>query len=495
MMTICTVCPNWTFISTPKMRSFTAKAISQFISNNRLVLKAEHIPTPSFFSNRYTVSNKHHVSGIWRSTTRLSILGFYPANLIPAISPPANGISSWRFTLTIFSSWVPERNATNSRFQLGRQFNIVNNGHVSSFLGINIERMNGIISLNQIGHIDRMTKRFQTVSSISTLTPLDHSLPLVKASFDSMRADDTLYKELTGSLNHLAIFTRPDTSLAVSKLSQCNQDPTITHLNATRRILNYAQSTKHFSIKFGGRRSLRIDGYADADWGSNLVDRKSTSGYIFMMNGGPISCTSRKQTSVALSTRIHGPIRCSTRITYAHHFLHLYFHRITASYSLHRQSSCRINCEARTWVSTIQTYGRSLSLRPRSKPGHSISNTFQAINKLPTFSQSPFKELNIKQLRKLYDLIRSCANTTCLSAPSKSNEPNDLKHAVFHLQFEQIGVFINQEFFALSTSLQQCGVPANISDQLNHHAVLPPTVFNHEFFRHAPELTKVLRRS
>jgi len=187
--------------------------------------------------------------------------------------------------------------------QLGKRFNIVNNGYVSSFLGINIERANGIISLNQISYINRMTKHFRTESSISTLTPLDHSLPLVKADFNSMRADDTLYKELTGSLNHLAICTRPDTSLAVSKLSQFNQDPTVTHHNASRRILKYAQTTKRFSIKFGGtKQSLRIDGYADADWGSNLVDRKSTTGYIFMMNGGPISWTSRKQTSVALST-------------------------------------------------------------------------------------------------------------------------------------------------------------------------------------------------
>ena len=33
-------------------------------------------------------------------------------------------------------------------FQLNKRFNIVNNGHVSSFLGINIERANEIISRN-----------------------------------------------------------------------------------------------------------------------------------------------------------------------------------------------------------------------------------------------------------------------------------------------------------------------------------------------------------
>jgi hypothetical protein len=46
----------------------------------------------------------------------------------------------------------------------------------------------------------------------------------------------------------------------------------------------------------------RIDGYADADWGSDLTQRKSTTGYLFVMNGGPVSWTSRKQTTVALST-------------------------------------------------------------------------------------------------------------------------------------------------------------------------------------------------
>jgi hypothetical protein len=106
-----------------------------------------------------------------------------------------------------------------------------------------------------------------------------------------------------GSLNHLAIFTRPDISLAVSKLSQFNQDPSITHLNTARRILKYAVSTKDFTIKYGGSTcAIQIDGYADADWGSDLTQRKSTTGYVFMMNGGPISWTSKKQTTVALST-------------------------------------------------------------------------------------------------------------------------------------------------------------------------------------------------
>ena len=230
-------------------------------------------------------------------------LGFESSKFDPCIfiSP------QWHLLLAIYVDDIlvmgPQVKCDEFANQLSRQFRITNQGHVSSFLGINVERRDGAILLNQIGYIDRMAQRFQLESCNPTFTPLDHSLPLLKAEPESPRADGTLYKELTGSLNHLAICTRPDTSLSVSKLSQFNQDPTITHHNAARRILKYAISTKHYSIKYGGiNKLLQIDGYADADWGSNLVDRKSTTGFIFMMNGGPISWKSGKQTTVALST-------------------------------------------------------------------------------------------------------------------------------------------------------------------------------------------------
>ena len=43
-------------------------------------------------------------------------------------------------------------------------------------------------------------------------------------------------------------------------------------------------------------------GYSDADWGGDLDDRKSTSGYVFQISGGAVSWSSKKQTCVALST-------------------------------------------------------------------------------------------------------------------------------------------------------------------------------------------------
>jgi hypothetical protein len=89
--------------------------------------------------------------------------------------------------------------------ELNEKFRIVNQGAVSSFLGINVQRENGMILLNQVGYIDKMAQQFD-IKATSAPTPLEHSLPLVKPSADDKRADPTLYKELTGSLNQCSKF-------------------------------------------------------------------------------------------------------------------------------------------------------------------------------------------------------------------------------------------------------------------------------------------------
>jgi hypothetical protein len=49
-------------------------------------------------------------------------------------------------------------------------------------------------------------------------------------------------------------------------------------------------------------------GYTDADWDGELEKRKSTTGVLFLFNGGPVSYGSRRQRATALSTRELGNI-------------------------------------------------------------------------------------------------------------------------------------------------------------------------------------------
>lgn len=49
-------------------------------------------------------------------------------------------------------------------------------------------------------------------------------------------------------------------------------------------------------------RHEQLIGFADADWGGDEVDRKSYSGFTFILGGSAISWESRKQKTVALSS-------------------------------------------------------------------------------------------------------------------------------------------------------------------------------------------------
>jgi transposase InsO family protein len=185
---------------------------------------------------------------------------------------------------------------------LARQFKMENLGPPKTFLGLNILRSNGVISINQTGYIDRMMKRFRMESAATTSTPLPPSLPLLTTRPNDKKANQQLYQEIVGSLNHIAVFSRPDISCAVSQLSQFNKDPSETHLKAARHVLRYLKFTRHWRITYGNSKTLDIRGYADANWGGDKNDRKSTTGYVFIINNGAVSWTSHKQSTVALST-------------------------------------------------------------------------------------------------------------------------------------------------------------------------------------------------
>ena len=141
-----------------------------------------------------------------------------------------------------------------------------NLGPPKTFLGLNITRnaSANTISINQTGYIYRMLKRFNMQNAVPAKTPLPHSLPLLKATKLDRRCNQLEYTEITGSLNHLAVYSRPDIAFAVSTLSQFNSDPTTTHLQAARHVLRYLINTANYSISYGDS-NLTIHGYADAN--------------------------------------------------------------------------------------------------------------------------------------------------------------------------------------------------------------------------------------
>ena len=101
---------------------------------------------------------------------------------------------------------------------------------------------------------------------------------------------------------HLTTATRPDIAFAVGYVSRFMENPQIEHWIAVKRILRYLQGTKSHGICFKLGDEVDFCGYYDADWAGDHSDRKSTSGYAFLLMSAPISWGSKKQSSVSLST-------------------------------------------------------------------------------------------------------------------------------------------------------------------------------------------------
>ena len=59
------------------------------------------------------------------------------------------------------------------------------------------------------------------------------------------------------------------------------------------RVLRYLKGTKQKGVNYC-KEGSDIVGYCDADWGSDVVDRKSYSGYLFTLGGGAISWRCKK---------------------------------------------------------------------------------------------------------------------------------------------------------------------------------------------------------
>jgi hypothetical protein len=78
------------------------------------------------------------------------------------------------------------------------------------------------------------------------------------------------------------------------------QTPRKPHLDAVRRILRYIKHTLHCGIFYEAKSQLQVHGYIDADWVGNVLDRRSTSGFLFSFGSGVVSWRSKKQPTVAL---------------------------------------------------------------------------------------------------------------------------------------------------------------------------------------------------
>ncbi|RVX19694.1 Retrovirus-related Pol polyprotein from transposon TNT 1-94 [Vitis vinifera] len=97
------------------------------------------------------------------------------------------------------------------------------------------------------------------------------------------------------------VLSRPDISHAVGVVNRFMSRPGKQHWEAVKWILRYVKGSLDTCLCFTGA-SLKLQGYVDADFASDIDSRKSTTGFVFTLGGTAISWASNLQKIVTLST-------------------------------------------------------------------------------------------------------------------------------------------------------------------------------------------------
>src|SRR5665213_2460535 len=242
-------------------------------------------------NQRYIRLHADHSLYIRRSQSELAIIALYVDDLL-ILSDTMETMSKVKLALS-------------------NEFEMTDCGELHHFLGIRVtrDRANQRLSLDQSQLANQILKRFGILECKPVTTPLESSIQLKSAEISQSPVDQTLFRQMIGSLMYLMIGMRPDIAAAVSIISQFASNPMTLYHQATKRILRYLKGMINLKLNFGEKlnsgeesQSPTLIGYSDANWGNDVSTRRSTTGYIFFLSGGAISWSSKRQATVALSS-------------------------------------------------------------------------------------------------------------------------------------------------------------------------------------------------
>jgi hypothetical protein len=195
--------------------------------------------------------------------------------------------------------------------QASKDIKIQPMGTPSTFLGIEIVFKPGTLFLHQNKYVQNLLIRFNKANIRPYNIPIEVGIKLKKSDYKATPSEIKLFQQQVGALLYLAIKTRPDIATAINQCSRYMSNPDSTHWKALDRIWGYLNYKPTLGLTYSINSTttttkgsiLKLLGYSDASWGDDLVERKSSTGYIFLLDGiNPISWYTTLQKTIALST-------------------------------------------------------------------------------------------------------------------------------------------------------------------------------------------------
>jgi hypothetical protein len=192
-----------------------------------------------------------------------------------------------------------------------KQTSEITMGDPSCFVGLQLERDRNkrTISISQSGYINRILSRFGMADCKAAATPGEPGLKLTKAMCSQTEKEKEAmshvpYREAVGSLNFAMICSRRHIAFEVTRVAAYFDNPGEEHWKRVKRILRYLKGTVGYKLTFGKDASLHsscshglsdalgsschipLVALCDSDYGGNLDDRRSTTGYGVTLAGG-----------------------------------------------------------------------------------------------------------------------------------------------------------------------------------------------------------------
>ena len=143
----------------------------------------------------------------------------------------------------------------------------------------------GSIWIGQPSYIDKILYSLDMHESKPVGYPVNCDVKLVPCDNPEDVYNQQTYQAVVGSLLYLSTKTRPDIAFAVSCVARFCANPPKDHWTAVKRILCYLNGSRQLGLLYRADASNVIVGYSDTDWAGNVGDRKSTSGYVFLLRG------------------------------------------------------------------------------------------------------------------------------------------------------------------------------------------------------------------
>jgi hypothetical protein len=179
-------------------------------------------------------------------------------------------------------------------------FDCKNLGKMKLFLGIAIkcDRARHTISLSMESYIKNIVRLADLENAAPAHTPMSNTQPILEPLDGKIEYP---YITQIGRLFWIARCCWPDISFATAILARHSTTFGAPHINVLKRTHRYLLQTAHIGLTYDCNKPFYEVGYSDTDFASQH-GRKSITGSVIMMGGAAVTWTSKKQTSVSLST-------------------------------------------------------------------------------------------------------------------------------------------------------------------------------------------------